>query len=176
MITKSIIHASTVSGLRTRFVPKSRIGQGLISIAPWVDIILIAIFFIIMNNHYILQPGVSIELPRTEVLEGSSSTLVAILKSVESIQGNRAEEILFFNDERFVVRNDQQMNQFRDRLQNIHPNRAEDGLVLFADASISHGTVTRIMNLARSAEPIRRVTLAIDRNGANTETRPGNKE
>ena len=49
------------NGLRTRFFPKSRIGQGLISMAPWVDLVLLIVFFVLIKGPQIQLGGVLIE-------------------------------------------------------------------------------------------------------------------
>jgi biopolymer transport protein ExbD len=88
------------SGLRTKYVPRSRIGQGLISVAPWVDVVLLIVFFLLVGSRVVLQPGVVVALPEGPFTEGTRPGLIAVVLSVGG-EGGRREEIVFFDDERF---------------------------------------------------------------------------
>ncbi len=95
------IKEKTVSGLRTRFNPRSRIGQGLVSVAPWVDVVLIVILFIAITFRSILQPGFVVQLPQASFEQGSQLGMIAFILSVGASDSKK--EIVFFDDERFIV-------------------------------------------------------------------------
>ena len=65
------------SELRTRFIPKSRIRTGLVSMSPWLDFVLILIFFLFAESRIVLQPGVVVELPTASFSEGVAPGMVA---------------------------------------------------------------------------------------------------
>ena len=57
MIGAGKLRTRTAAELRTRYFPKSRIGQGLISVAPWVNIVLLLIFLLLLDRKSVIQPG-----------------------------------------------------------------------------------------------------------------------
>ena len=149
----------TVSGLRTRYFPKSRIGQGLISIAPWFDIILLVFFFVLLDAKFVLQPGVVIDLPEASFSDGLRSGLIAVVLSVESVGGGSGEEIIFFDDERFLVKRDEQMEALKAAFAKGVAKHPDSGLIIQADRHVQHGTLMRLFNMAREVG-IRTVNVA----------------
>src|ERR1039458_111963 len=90
----------SATGLRTRYLPRSRIGQGLISVAPWVNLALLMFCFLLLNSKLVLQPGVVINLPRAPFREGTGSEMVAAVLSVPGTTRGPREEFIWFNDQR----------------------------------------------------------------------------
>lgn len=144
MIRKEHLSSRTVSGLRTRYYPKSRIGQGLISVGPWVDIVLLIIFFVLLlDSKVVLQPGVIVELPEAPFTEGSRLELIAVVLSAGASQ-----EIVFFDDERFLVRQEEQLRSLGQAFAARVWEYPDAILVIQADRRVPHGTVMNIINLA----------------------------
>ncbi len=84
-------------GLRTRYTPQSRLGQGLISVAPWVNVVLLLIMFALLDRKFVLQPGFRIELPAGPFEDGLSSALGAVVLSVPGAEpGAREDVVLLF--------------------------------------------------------------------------------
>ena len=150
------------TGLKARFFPKNRIGQGLISIAPWLDIVLLVVAFALLDGRLVLQQGVRVELPAAQFEEGTRHGLVAVLLAVEQAGSAEREEIVFFDDERFLVRDADQMAQFKRALRLRAAKRLEKGLVIQADQAVRHGTVVNLMSAA--------LEVGVDR--VNVATRP----
>lgn len=137
-----------ISGLRTRYFPRSRIGQGLLSISPWVDIILLLIFFVLIDKQLVLQPGVVIDLPEAPFEQGSRSGLVVVVMSVRGFEPSASEDIVFFDDERFRIRHEDRMSAFRHALAaKVRKSNGVD-LIIQADRRVPHGTVMDIMHTA----------------------------
>lgn len=149
----------TVSGLRTRFFPKSRLGHGLVSVAPWLNIVLLLIFFALLGDTFMLQPGVVVELPSGPFREGIRSRLVAVILSIDSGVGRARDEIVFFDDERFLVKDEKQMTGLKDAFARRSREHHDAGLVIHADADVRHGTVVRMLDMARDVG-IKRVGMA----------------
>lgn len=151
-----------VSGLRFRYFPKNRIGQGLISVAPWVNIVLLIFFFLILDRKQVLQPGILVELPRAPFEQGTPvGDPVAVVLTVAGEIGKATDnEFIFFEDERFRLKKEGEkrrlLHAFSKRVRE-HPGQ---GLVIQADRSISHGTIVELMNMAFSAG-MSRVNLAV---------------
>lgn len=143
--------AETVSGLRTRFSPKSRISQGLVSVAPWLDVVVLVLCFVFLHSRLILQPGVVVELPRAPFREGSPAGLTAVILSVGGSQQRIREEIVFFDDERFIVNKPAQMQGLRESLQRAAREQPDEVLVIQSDRRVLHGTVLEIMDMALDA-------------------------
>ena len=142
------VSAWNVTGLRTRYFPKSRIGQGLISVAPWVNLALLMFCFLILDSKLVVQPGVCVELPRGPFREGTGFEIVADVLSVRGTGGAPREEMIFFNDQRYRVKSEEQMRSLKQafavRLREHH----DANLIIQADQRVPHGTVVQVMNMA----------------------------
>jgi biopolymer transport protein ExbD len=150
---------STVSGLRTRYFPRSRIGQGLITVAPWLDVVLLLVCFVLVDARFTIQPGIVLELPDAPFTGGLHSDFVAVVFSIERIGDQGREEIVFFDDARFRVDSDEQMQKLEyafATLQRTHPGMV---LIVQADRHVMHGTLVEIFDMARNVG-IRKVNLA----------------
>jgi biopolymer transport protein ExbD len=159
MLRKTAISSFALSGLRTRYFPRFRVGQGLLSVAPWLNLVLLILFFLLLDSKFVLQPGVVVRLPEAPFRGGLHPTLTAVVLSVESGATGARDEIVFFDDERFLARNDQQMERLRSAFVGKAVRSPEATLVLQADVSVRHGTVMRILTMARETG-IKEVDLA----------------
>ena len=148
-----------VSGLRTRFFPKSRIGQGLISVAPWLDILVLMMLFVLLQAHFVLQPGVLIRLPETRFADGSRPAMAMVVLSLPTEPGRPSREIVFFDDARYLIGSERYMNALREALGAQAQTRPEGDLAILADESVAHGTVMMLCDMAREAG-IAQVNLA----------------
>jgi len=151
MIRKTIVSSQALSGLRTRYFPKSRIGQGLVSMAPWLNIVLLLIFFAILDARFVLQPGVVIQLPEAPFAEGLRSGLTAVVLSLETGVPGVREEAVIFDDARFQVSNASQMKRLKQALTAGAYQHPSWGLVILADRHAQVDTVIRLMDMAREA-------------------------
>lgn len=147
------------SGLRTRFAPRSRIGQGLVSVAPWVDTVLLALFFVFLNGRVLLQPGIVVELPETPFREGLRPGGVVVVFSVAGAEPGRREEIVFFDDDRYLAGSEEQMRKLKHAFSRQVHARSDATLVIKADRHVRHGTVVAVMNMALEVG-IARVNIA----------------
>ena len=150
--------SAVLSGLRTRFYPKSRIGHGLISVGPWVDIVLIIVLFALLSGRVVVQPGVTVELPFGRPKEATALGLMAVVLSVKGVSGT--EQMVFFDDERFIVGQESQMAGLRRALKESRGKHPEAGLTIQADRRVEHGTVMDLMNMALDAG-IQEVNIAV---------------
>ncbi len=134
--------------LRTRYRPRNRIGQGLISAAPWVDVVLLLIFFTLLDSKMVLQPGFVIELPEASFRDGSRSSMLAVVISVETIDGSERQEIVFFDDVRFMVKSYEQMEKLKYAFAEYLKKMPEFNLIIQADKHVSHGTLVKLYDIA----------------------------
>ena len=132
-----------------RFRPRSRIGQVFLTIAPWVDALIVALFFVLLQGQLLLQPGVRVDLPRIPFHEGAAYGQRLVLMSTETQTGR--ESVVFFDDERFVLSLPRQVEQLRERL-SLHARRGgQRQLLLHADERAPHGDVVQVVNLVRES-------------------------
>ncbi|MBN1557938.1 MAG: biopolymer transporter ExbD [Lentisphaerae bacterium] len=160
MTQRERVSVLSASGLRTRFLPRSRLNRGLIGAAPWVDIVLLLIFFLLVDSKLVLQPGVRVDLPRAPFREGAAFGMTAVVLSVGG-EGGARREIVFFDDERFLVSDENQMRGLRSAFASRARRQENPGLIIQADKSVRHGTVVNVMNMALEAG-VEQVTLAVE--------------
>lgn len=149
----------TSYGLRTRFSPKTRVGQGLISAAPWLNIVLLVIFFILVESRIVIQPGVIVNLPTAPFSNGSVPALTAVILATPDHTGS-SDTMVFFDDDRFLMDTPAHRQNLAARLTHAIRTRNTETLVLYADQHIPHGVVMDLTELARSAG-IRKINMAI---------------
>lgn len=138
----------TVSGLRTRYYPKNRIGHGFITVGPWIDIILLLILFVIIDARLVLQPGVTVSLPQTSFGDGARARQVAVVMSVGSSTRGGRKYIVFFDDVRFVAGEADQMCNLEHAFAQQAKDHPGADLVILADESVPHGTIVKITTMA----------------------------
>ncbi|MDP6491314.1 MAG: biopolymer transporter ExbD [Kiritimatiellia bacterium] len=150
----------SIKGLRTRYAPKSRLGHGMISIAPWLDFVLLLLLFGLLNSNLVLQPGVVVSLPDAPFRQGTGMDMVAVVLSVPDTESGRSEVIVFFDDERFMLGKEEQINAFAQALAEHRKDHPDAPLVLQADKGIPQGSIMEIVNIA-SGVGVKKVNLAI---------------
>lgn len=149
MIRRAVPTGWAASELRTRYFPKSRLGQGLISMAPWINLLLLILFLLLLDSRLSLQPGIVVDLPRAPFAAGVRPELVAVVFALDTGKAAAREEIIFFDDERFAVRDEVQMAKLRRQLQREYRAHPGTCLTVQADAEVRHGTVVRLCDMAR---------------------------
>jgi biopolymer transport protein ExbD len=137
----------TANRLRTRFVPKSRIRHGLVSMSPWLDLVLILLFFLFTESRILLQPGIVVELPAATFEEGVETGMIAVVVALDRPEGR--SEIVFFDDEPYAVDDEIRMTELKVALADYRKGHTDTALTLYADRTVSHGTVSRLVQMAR---------------------------
>ncbi len=145
--------------LRSRYTPRSRVSQGLMSMAPWVNLLLLLIFFLLVESRIVLQPGTVVDLPSATFAGGLQSDLDMVLLSVEGTK-NDHEELIFFEDERYLVDDDLRILALKRVLSEHVKNNQSFSLALYVDKTVQHGTVTRILEVAKTAG-VKRINMAV---------------
>jgi biopolymer transport protein ExbD len=146
--------------LRTRFTPRARISQGLIGVAPWVNILLLMLMFVLFQGRMVLRPGVVMHLPEVPFSAGTAGpVMVAVVVAVEPSGREVGGEAVFFDDVRYRVGNPEDMEDLKAALARRQSEHPAEALVLQADERVNHGTVMALINMA-SDVGIRTVNLA----------------
>ena len=137
-------------GLRTRFRPKSRVGQGLVSAAPWVDIIFLCIFIVLIKQEHVLQPGVLINLPAAEFRSGEAPRgLTVVIRAAGDAEVSARREIVFFKDKPFFA--DTDIQKLRNEFEKTAQDNPESLLTVLADEDVRYGTLVAVWNAAIDA-------------------------
>ncbi len=158
-------------GLRTRYRPRNRIGQSLISAAPWVNIVLLVLFFMMLESKITLQPGFVIELPDSRFNEGLRSGMQAVVFSLQAPSGWDRQEVVFFDDVQFWVNNSEQMIKLKYAFADHMKKDPESGLIIQADSNVKNGTLTMLYDMACEAG-VKMVDIALH----DTARPDGNKK
>lgn len=151
------------TGLRTRYRPRVRLARGFVSVAPWLDVLLLLILYVLLSYQQVIQPGVIVEMPSAPFEEGSRAAMIAVVISVPSTTGGRPEELIFFDDERFRVRVEADQERLRHAVRARIRQHPDADLVIQSDRSVRHGTVMDLMGTAY-ASGVARVNLATREN------------
>ena len=106
-----------------------------INITSLIDVLFLLLIFFMISSTFVEQPGMKLELP-----ESKSSTTEKIKELILEIN---SEQSMVLNQEPVTIENLEQ--KFRDLL----PSLEEKSLVLKADKNVSHGTVVKVMDLAK---------------------------
>ncbi len=139
----------SASGLRLRFRPSCRVGQGLMTVAPWIDIVLVILLFYYVTQSFLVTPGVFVKLPEGPFVEGVRHGVPIVLLSVEGEEGVNCS--LFFDEVRYRLGDIDRELAFSRAIEAYIHHGGRTEAVLHADERSPHGMVMRAVNLARSA-------------------------
>jgi biopolymer transport protein ExbD len=155
-------------GLRTRYMPRSRINPELVAMAPWLSLVLLVLMFLMLDYRQIIQPGMVIELPQAPFSGGTFNRMAMVIKTEPSASGASWVERIFFEDSPFLSSNDEHMSRLAIILRSAAARQPGDSLVIFADARVTQGTMMRICQIAEKAG-IRTINFATDDRAAAAE-------
>ena len=94
-----------------------------------------------------LGPGGVGELPASGFEEGVETGMIAVGGALERPEGR--SEIVFFDDEPYAVDDDVRMAALKVALADYRKSHTDTALTLYADRTVSHGTVSHLVQLAR---------------------------
>jgi biopolymer transport protein ExbD len=106
-----------------------------INITSLIDVLFLLLIFFMISSTFVEQPGMKLELP-----ESKSFTTEKIKELTLDIN---ADQSMTLNGEPVTMENLEQ--RFKDLL----PSLEEKSLVLKADKTVTHGTVVKVMDLAK---------------------------
>ena len=160
-----------MSDLRTCYAPAVQFGQGLITTAPWINLCLIVVFFLLLPMNFVLLPGIRVELPQGEALTGSPYGLSAVILTRPGERRGLKREVVFFNDQPFDAANPVDRAALARSLQDAAPTATDRTLTIIADRDVKHGTVTMLYTHALKSG-FKFVNTATRTRDASTETNP----
>lgn len=130
---------------RRRFHATHRTLRGLLAVAPWVNVVLLVLMFFLVNTSFVVQPGVTLNLPSAPLTAGARyGDLVVTIPQ---------EGMYFFQDERMTL------DGLAAALAREARELPDATLMVEADGRVSHQTLVRVYAMAHQAG-LREVVLA----------------
>lgn len=134
--------------LRMRYSPRARIRPIYLHVAPWLDLLFVLFFLLLVQSRLVLKPGVLVDLPAYHV-EGIQGGHVAVL-----IRGRGRFEspaTLYFADEVFRLDDADRRVALAVTLARVRLEDQETLLTLYADRAIPQDFIIQVMELASRA-------------------------
>ena len=111
---------------------------------PWVTVLLLLQMLYIISGTLTTAKGVVFELPEGDLIEGTSSPLVAL------VSPSANDTLVFFDDARYSLGDRESVAAFGEHLAS-RVAKVEDGtLVVMADRRVTGGELARLASVARS--------------------------
>ncbi len=121
-----------------RFHNKTRNNGGFVDIAPFLDTVFNLLIFFALSLNFISTPGIRVNLPRSTAQE-------IVREDIDLRVVISATNRIFLNEMQIEIKD--LGSRFREAAQN---NR-QTQILIQADEQVAHGTVVRVMDLARAA-------------------------
>lgn len=121
-----------------RFQNKKGNHSSFIDIAPFVDTVFNLLIFFALSLNFISTPGIRVNLPKStaqEIVREEKDLRVVITPT------NR----LYLNEKPI------EMKHLGDRFREVAQTNQQTQILIQADERVPHGTVVRVMDLARTA-------------------------
>jgi len=126
-------------------------GQAMHLAVPWINAIIIMVALLAVNNRIAITAGVVFELPSAPLHEGSHDGLTVLMFSVSRDIQAGEETLVFFDDERFLIQDEEQSARLANRISGSISIERHQDVLLLADKRVPHGDVMQFMNIARKA-------------------------
>lgn len=152
-----------VQGFR-RYRPENRLNKGLVSAAPWVNLGLLVAMYLYLLAPNVLSPGIAVQLPESPFADGRHYGHNLVVLSLPVAGRVEREEIVFFDDDRYLGREATQMDGLRAALAKGRREKPTLPLVIEADQTVRHATIVRLLDMASEAG-FREINLATRSSG-----------
>jgi biopolymer transport protein ExbD len=130
---------------RRKYRPNQRLFKGPIEVVSLVNVVLLFMLFFIVRSPFVMQPGITVNLPASSFATGAPYGAMAVTVSQEGL--------VFFNDEQTTLEG---LGALFAQAVFEHP---DSSLVIEADERVQHGALVQIYNIAAAAG-IKNVVLA----------------
>ncbi len=109
----------------------------MINMTSLIDVLFLLLIFFMVSSTFLEQPGIKLELPHAQ------SAVVTQQKDFTLYLDKNGE--MFLNKDKVTLDN------LGAQLKQALPNMIEGALILKADQDASHGTVVRVMDVAKQS-------------------------
>lgn len=148
-----------LDNLHTRYVPQTPLGAGLLLSAPWINFVLLVIFFLALPSDYVTEPGLVLQLPEMPFRSGARYGPAAVVMTIDDPRDGTRREVVFFDDQPYPVKSEKHVRALRSAIRRARIASPEMGLTIVADKRTSYGTIAELCNIAMDVG-IQHVTLA----------------
>lgn len=107
----------------------------LINITSLIDVCFLLLIFVMISSTFVEQPGMKLELP-----EAKTATTERIADLVLEI---KPDGTMLLNQESISL------EKIGEKFKQLLPSLEKKSLILKADKSVAHGTVVKVMDLAK---------------------------
>lgn len=122
----------------------------LVHTAPWLTIVLIAVFFALLQRTMAPVPSLLFDLPESGAADSSQPGLVALLIPGD-IEGAETDgTLVYFDDARYVLSDPVSFDEFSNRLGDRAVGTRSGVLTLLSDRRVPAGDVMKVMALAKA--------------------------
>jgi len=125
----------------------SRRRKVVITITSLIDVVLLLLIFFMLTSSFVEQPGMKLDLPESKTAQ-SEKTADPEIRII-------SDGTIYF-DSKITS-----MEELEGELELLKTNSAITGIVIKADKTVSHGTVVKIMDIAR-INGLQKITIASD--------------
>jgi biopolymer transport protein ExbD len=123
--------------LHRRFLPRRRTGRGFLTGTVFLDAALLFSAFVLAASHFVLKPGIALNLPAASQTDG--------IQYNDMVLSISREGLFFFNDEQ--VKPSELESVLRDAVQ----ERPGIALILEADAATPQASAANVYDAAARA-------------------------
>jgi biopolymer transport protein ExbD len=122
--------------------------RGLVDLVPVVNVVLLLLCFFLLGSSFVLQPGIKVDLPHTDIGVGtpSSRLIVAVGLAPQQFDDKGAplkrEPVLYFNDQIMTL------DGLRTALGQLPQSSGAPSLVIKADEGVPLEVLTRVIAVA----------------------------
>ncbi|MCE0523377.1 MAG: biopolymer transporter ExbD [Methylacidiphilales bacterium] len=122
--------------------------RGMVDLAPVVNVVLLLLCFFLLSSSFVLQPGIKVDPPRSEIGIGTPSSRLIVAVSLAPQQFDdkgaplKREPVLYFNDQIVTL------DGLRTALDRLPSGRVPPSLVVKADKDVPLDLITSIIDVA----------------------------
>jgi biopolymer transport protein ExbD len=125
--------------------------QSVIYSVPWINTLILIVLLFVYHQRIAISPGIVFNLPSAPLREGSHTGLTALMFAVTHESMAREEALVFFDDMRYMVQDDEQMSTLAEQIRLRMKNVDSKDFLLLADKRVSHGDIMRFVTILRNA-------------------------
>jgi len=125
--------------------------QAVLYSVPWINAVILFVLLFFYHERVAISPGIIFDLPPAPLREGSHTGLTALMFAVTQESMSREEALVFFDDERYLVEDDDQMAKLAEQVRKRFNNSSSRDFLLLADKRVKHGDIMRFVNILRNA-------------------------
>ncbi|RMH73448.1 MAG: biopolymer transporter ExbD [Gemmatimonadetes bacterium] len=108
----------------------------IINITSLIDVVFLLLIFFMITTTFVEQPGITLDLPEAQATAETEPEEVVLVISAEG--------------EIFLDQDPVEIDQLTTRLAAEFKHQAGKSLILRADQAVPHGTVVKVMDIAKT--------------------------